>query len=164
MNARGFATMLIAARKAKGLTQEAACELIGIGDISTLSKWENGSIVPSEQMILKIVQAYEENLIGYLYLQECTKIGNMLLPELPIQHDLGGMVLRFQKEYNDIIKIRNEMVEVACDGIVHDYEEDIWQQAVKEIRELMAACMPLVVKNFKQNKMPLQDGHLERAI
>ena len=115
MHVREFSMLLVKARKERRLTQEQACLLIGIADTSTLSKWETGKDIPSEKMASKIVQAYDEPLLGYVYLHECTELGRLVLP--PIVHtDLDNLTLRFQKEYDDIKRIQMDMISIACDG------------------------------------------------
>lgn len=159
-----FAYVLANVRKAKGLTQEEACELIGVSDTTTLSKWENGVTTPSEKMVKKIVQAYKDKLIAYIYLQQCSELGQLLLPQID-QGDLPSLVLRFKKEYKDIVKIDDEMIEVACDGVVEEYERETWDISLKEIRELMGSCIPLLIQDFSdKSKKPSQGGNLERAI
>lgn len=162
MNAKEFTRLIVRARREHRLSQSDACELIGIADASTLSKFENGVKVPSEDIVVRMVQVYEDPFIGYMYLRECTSIGRMLLPDI-ITSELDNLTLRFQKEYNDILKIQTDMIEIACDNEVNDYEEERWKQVQKEIADLASVSLPLVIKSFITNKKPSQGGHLVRA-
>ena len=162
MNAKEFTRLIIKARKEHRLSQSDACELIGLSDASTLSKIENGLKVPSEAVVIRMVEVYDEPFIGYMYLRECTDIGRLLLPDI-ITSDLDNLTLRFQKEYNDILKIRTDMIEIACDNVVHDQEQERWREIQKEIAELASVSLPLVIKSFIKNKKPSQGGNLVGA-
>ena len=162
MKTTEFTRLLVKARKEHRLSQQEACECIGISDPSTLSKFENGVKVPSEEIVVRMVEVYQDPFIGYMYLRECTSVGRMLLPDI-ITSDLDNLTLRFQKEYNDILKIRTDMIEIACDNVVHEYEEERWLEVRKEIAELASVSLPLVIKSFIQNKKPSQGGNLVRA-
>lgn len=154
-----FAVELMMARKKKRLTQEEACFQIGVADNATLSRWENGKDIPSIKVIEKIVDVYDDPLLGYLYLQQCTGIGQMVLPTIE-RRDLGNSVLLLQKEHTDINRVKDAMIEIACDGQIDETEQEQWSMALKEISELASACIGL---SFIQSKKPLQGGNLERA-
>ncbi|WP_069997787.1 helix-turn-helix domain-containing protein [Cellulosilyticum sp. I15G10I2] len=162
MYKRLFTDLLVTARKVRGLTQDDACRLIGISDKSTLSKWEKGLITPSESMVRRIVQVYDDPILGYVYLQQCTELGRLILP--PIVHaSLETLTLRFQKEYHDIQAIQMDMIDIACDGVIEDHELERWDRATKEVADLAEVSLPLVIKNFMRSKKPSQDGSLVRA-
>ena len=162
MHVREFSMLLVKARKERRLTQEQACLLIGIADTSTLSKWETGKDIPSEKMASKIVQAYDEPLLGYVYLHECTELGRLVLP--PIVHtDLDNLTLRFQKEYDDIKRIQMDMISIACDGTVEEHEQERWRIVQKKVADLAGVSLPLIIRSFMQSKKPSQDGSLVRA-
>lgn len=154
-----FAVELMMARKKKRLTQEEACFQIGVADSATLSRWENGKDIPSMKIIEKIVDVYDDPLLGYLYLQQCTGIGRIVLPPIE-RRDLGNSVLLLQKEHTDINRVKDTMIEIACDGQIDSHEQEQWSMALKEISELASACMGL---SFMQMKKPLQCGNIEKA-
>lgn len=162
MKTRTFSALLVQARKERGLTQDQACLLIGIADTSTLSKWETSKEIPSEEMTSKIVQAYDEPLLGYVYLHECTELGRMVLPAI-VYTELDNLTLRFQKEYDDIKRIQMDMIAIACDCTVEEHEQERWQMVQKEVADLAGVSLPLTIRSFMQNKKPSQDGSLERA-
>lgn len=163
MKQNEFALALAKARKERGLTQEQACFAIGIADTSTLSKWETGKEIPSERAVSKIVQAYDEPMLGYIYLHKCTELGRLILPPV-VQTDLDNLALRFQKEYNDIKHIQMDMITIACDGEVEEHELERWKEVQKEVTELASVSLPLIIRSFMKSKKLLQGGNLERAL
>lgn len=162
MNNKNFATLLYEARVARKLTQDDMCSLIGIKDKSSVSKWENGVIIPSQDVVLRIVNALDEPILGYIYLQQCTDLGQAILPQI-IQAELESLTLRFQKEYNDIQGIKMDMIEIACDGVVHADEYERWNRAQKELQDLASVSLPLIIQSFMQRKKPIQGCNLVRA-
>ena len=159
MKANTFAGELTLARKRRGLTQEQVCFSVGISDPATLSRWENGREIPSIGIADKLAEIYEDNILGYLYLQQCTPIGRRVLPNI-VRRDIGNSVLLLQKEHTDLNKIKDVLIDIACDGVIQKEEEEDWNNSLKEIMELASACIGLTLS---QNKKPLQDGGLERA-
>ena len=147
------------ARLEAGLTQEDACGELGIKDTTTLSRYENDVVIPSDEIVNKMVKLYSARWLGYMYLSEYTNIGRSILPPLLLE-ELGLLVLKFQKEYTDINLIKDEMIEVACDGEITVDEKLVWKRSMKEVKELASASMSLL---FKKEK-PSQDGRLVRAI
>lgn len=147
------------ARMEAGLTQEDACGDLGIRDTTTLSRYENDVVIPSDEMVSKMVKAYKAKWLGYMYLSEYTNVGKHILPPL-ILEELGLLVLKFQKEYSDIEAVKKEMIEVACDGKVNDYEVLSWERSMKEVKELASASMSLLFRKEKAS----QGCSLERAI
>ncbi len=162
MKSNTFTRLIAEERHKRKLSQEAVCKLICVCDAAVISKWENGVVIPSEDMVMRLIELYENPLIGYIYLRECTQIGKMLLPDV-VTADLDNLTLRFQKEYNDILKIQTDMIEIACDNVVQEDEVERWREVQKEIAELASVSLPLLLQSFMKNKRPLQGGNLTRA-
>ena len=56
-----FSPALKAARKAKGLTQQQAAELIRIG-VRQYGNWERGESIPSAEMLIRIYRVLDLNI------------------------------------------------------------------------------------------------------
>ena len=148
-----FANLIAVARKARGISQIEACELVGIGDPSTLSKWENGAVAPSEDMVIKLMDAYDDPIIGYIYLQECTKLGQRLLPPVLLS-ELDNLALNFQYEFEDVKEMRRDILEIARDGVVDEFEKPRWVQIQNQTKELFRTLLPIMIRNFDKEKSP----------
>ena len=157
-----FSERIVLARKKLGLSQQEVCEVICIGDPSTLSKWENGVVVPSDEMVLRLMDAYNDPIIGYIYLQECNKIGNQLLPPILLS-DLDNLALNFQYEFEDIKELRRDVLEIARDGVVDANEEPRWEHIQKKNLGLLRTLIPMIFGNFYEDRKALRDGNLARA-
>ncbi|MHC1749435.1 MAG: helix-turn-helix domain-containing protein [Cellulosilyticaceae bacterium] len=160
MKTNSFAVELWMARKSKRLTQEEACFMIGASEPATISRWENGKEIPSMKMVDTIIEIYGDPFLGYVYLQQCTSIGQKVLPPIE-RRDLGNSVLMLQKEHTDINRIKDVMIDIVCDGQIEASEQDQWCNALKEIQELASACIGLALTT--KEKTPLQDSRLGRV-
>ena len=157
-----FANLITLARKERGISQATACELICIGDPSTLSKWETGAVTPSEEMVIKLMETYDDPIIGYVYLQECSKIGQRLLPPVLLS-ELDNLALNFQYEFEDVKEMRRDILEIARDGMVDKGEKPRWVQIQTQTKGLFCTLLPMMIRNFDKDKKPSQGGHLVRA-
>ena len=159
MKSTMFAVELMIARKNKKLTQEQVCFETGIAEPATLSRWENAKEIPSGEMFEKLQSLYEDPYLDYLYLQECIPSGRRVLPIIE-RRDLGNSVLMLQKEHTDINKIKDTIIEIACDGQIDEHEKVSWEESMQEILELASACMRL---RFIQTKKHPQGCSLVSA-
>lgn len=125
------------ARKHTNLTQLEASELLLISHRS-LVDYETGKTIPNCDTVCRMVKLYDSKWLAYKHLRQSTQVGSMFLPELD-RSDLAQSVLRLQKEVSDVVGIKANMVEVACDGEVHDHEQETWNEVTKEITELIGA-------------------------
>lgn len=158
-----FAKLITIARKERGISQARACELIGIGDPSTLSKWETGTVVPSEEMAMKLMDAYDDPIIGYMYLQECTMLGNRLLPSVLLS-ELDNLALNFQYEFEDVQELRRDILEIARDGVVDENEKPRWIQIQSQAKGLFCTLLPMMIRNFDKEKSPCKAGTLQELM
>jgi transcriptional regulator with XRE-family HTH domain len=168
LKSRQFTSLLVKARKARKLTQGQACEVIGVADISTLSDWERGESIPSMKMISKIVEAYSDPMLGYIYLYECTEVGEQVLPPLPDRtlirrDDLLSWTMFLQKEHNDISRVMVDLVEITCDGKIDKHEEATFNMVLKEIIDFLGVGFPLAIRYFNKRKNPSQDCSLVKG-
>lgn len=138
------------ARKAAGLTQEQAAELLHIS-VRSLTEYEAGRTIPASDIVCKMIEVYGTPWLAYEHLRQSSEVGRRYLPEVDLT-DLAKSVLRLQKEVADVENIKPKMVEVACDGVVHPHEEEIWSRVIKEVLEMAGAALAVV---FSQKERAL---------
>lgn len=129
-------------RRAAGLTQEEAAELLHISP-RTLLEYESGRIIPPDDIVCKMVEVYGAKHLAYLHLKNSTEVGRRFLPDLHIL-DLPRSVLKLQKEVKDVTDINHHMVDVACDGMVEEHERETWQIIEKELMEMVGAGLEVI--------------------
>lgn len=130
------------AREAAGLTQEQASYLLPI-PVRTLSSYENGSLVPSGELVCRMIEVYNAKWLWYLHLKNNDPVGKEFLPKVNLGR-LSTSVLRLQKEMTDVNKIYDSVINIACDDKVSEDEKEKWKTVDKEVGELMSACVALM--------------------
>lgn len=130
------------ARKNAGMTQEEAAELLHISTRS-LAAYESGRTVPPDDIVCGMIEIYKAKWLGYQHLKQSSYVGQKYLPELNIS-DLPKSVLRLQKETRDLDVVNDDMIDIACDGIVDDTEKERWQHVTKEIDEMAGAALAVI--------------------
>ncbi|ORX23371.1 transcriptional regulator [Thermoanaerobacterium sp. PSU-2] len=130
------------ARKNAGITQEKAAELLYISS-RTLSEYENGRLIPSDDIVYQMVELYKAPWLAYQHLRCSSEIGKKFLPDITLT-DLARSILKLQKEIKDVENINNDLIEIGCDGIIDDTEKDKWALATKEIDEMAGAALAVI--------------------
>lgn len=127
------------ARKSAGLTQEEAAELLNVSP-RTLSDYESGKSVPPDDVVCRMIEVYKADWLAYKHLKQ-TEIGNRYLPNID-STDLAKSVLRLQKEVRDFQVISNEIIDIACQGMIK--EHDKWRSIVEKINGMVGAALSVV--------------------
>ncbi|MCS6132631.1 XRE family transcriptional regulator [Clostridium botulinum] len=128
------------AREGTGLTQEKAAELLDIS-VDSVRAYEGGKRVPPAHIVINMTETYNAQHLAHQYL-EGTEVGQKYLPKIEIT-DLPIAILRLQKEVSDFIKLKDEMIEITCDGIIDAEEKPRWDKIMKELDDVVEAIMAL---------------------
>ncbi len=129
------------ARESTGLTQERACELLDIS-VDSVRAYEGGKRVPPDRVVIKMIEIYNAQYLAYQHLKTSAEVGQKYLPNIEIK-ELPLAMLRLQKEVSDFIKLKDEMIEITCDGIIDDEEKPRWTKIMKELDDVVEAIMAL---------------------
>ena len=130
------------ARDSAGITREQASEKIN-SSVRSLADYETGKTVPGDDIVCLMIEVYNTQWLSYKHLQQSSKVGQRYLPDIELT-DLPKSVLRFQKEVNDLSRVKDDMVEVACDGRIEEDEMHRWSKAKKEVKEVIKAGFELL--------------------
>ncbi|PKM71491.1 MAG: transcriptional regulator [Firmicutes bacterium HGW-Firmicutes-16] len=130
-----------AARMAAGITQERAAELIGTS-VRSVAAYESDERIPADDVVVHMTEIYGTQFLAYQHLRKNMEIARTILPEVS-PTNLPMAILRIQKEVNDFLKVRDEMTEITCDGIIDDREQERWIQITKELDDICQAIITL---------------------
>lgn len=130
------------ARNTTTYTQEVAAKELNIS-VRSLIHYETDRTIPHGDIVANMVEIYGTRWLGYEHLRKSTRLGMEVLPGIDFS-DIAKSVLVLQKESSDVEKIRNCMVEIACDGRVDLHEEDRWHRVTKEVKEMAGAALSVV--------------------
>lgn len=129
------------ARESTGLTQEKASEYLDIS-VDSLRAYEGGKRIPPDRIVIKMIEVYDTQYLAYQHLKTSDEVGKAYLPNIEIK-DLPAAILRLQKEVNDFLKLRDEMIDITADGIIDEEERERWDVIMKEINDIADAIMAL---------------------
>lgn len=137
-----FANALAKARYAAHLTQESACSLLGIS-LRTIAYYENGGIIPSDDMVASMVRTYNAPWLGYFYLSTVSPTGQILLPKL-IPHGIASMAICLRLAMDHASRVVPELDEICSDDVISNEEAPAMHNRIMpKLRELTAACMAM---------------------
>ncbi|MEG1758529.1 MAG: helix-turn-helix transcriptional regulator [Oscillospiraceae bacterium] len=127
------------ARKAAGITQEHGAELLALS-VESVRAYESGSRLPSDDVVVRMMDVYDNQLLGAQHLRSASALGRCIIPELKAS-DISTAVLKLQKELNDFMKLRDDVLDITCDGLIDATESERWQRVLQELDEVAQAIM-----------------------
>ena len=126
-------------REVAGITQERAAELMNMS-VRCLAAYERGERLPPANVVMMMVEYYNAQYLAYQHLKTSAEVGQAYMPDIELKN-LPEAILRLQKEFNDFMKCRDDMVEITCDGQITDEERPRWDEILKELNDIANAIM-----------------------
>lgn len=130
-------------REIAGFTQEQASEFLGIC-VRSLSNYENGKKIPSDEIVLKMVDVYNIKLLGWWHLWENSPLVRKCLPEFQFPQTNADIFFQIQLAEDDISIIKSQYkkilsMEEITDDELKDYK--MIQEKAKIIAgKMMSIC------------------------
>lgn len=132
-----------AARKAAGLTQEAAAERLAVS-VESMRAYETGQRLPGDDVVTRMMAVYDAQYLGAQHLQckpwllpECVMMAH---PEpLPVAViKLVRRVMAFAEAHRS-----DQLMEIAEDGIISEGERDLFDEITAELGDIVQAALAL---------------------
>ena len=120
-------------RKAAGLTQERAAELLGV-TVRSVAAWERGESVPPDMRVLAMADIYNAPTICIEHLRFNVAIARDVLPPVPyvqLPQAVCQLCAALRK------------VAIAADGRVDEMEERQFVALTEELDDVIAAALAL---------------------
>ena len=133
------------ARKAAGLTQEAAAEQLAVS-VESLRAYENGHRIPPNDVVARMVVCYDKQYLAYQHLQESNELMARVVPELE-QRSLMETVLRLFKRLKRLDRDGRveQLLEIAEDGQISAEERGEFDAIVADLREIVRSGLELEI-------------------
>lgn len=128
-------------REAAGFTQERAAELIDCS-VESIRAYEGFKRVPPDTIVIKMIEIYDARYLAYQHLKTSAEVGQKYMPDITIQ-ELPTALLRLQKEVTDYLKIKDELIEIACDGVIDEHERVRFNSILGELDHIVEAIYSL---------------------
>ncbi len=126
-------------RESAGLTQEKAAELLDIS-VRCLSAYELGERRTPDITVIKMIEIYNAQYLAYQHLKTSEEVGRIYMPDIELK-DLPVAILKLQKEVNDFLRVRDDVIDITCDGQISADERPRWDAIMKELDDIAAAIM-----------------------
>lgn len=137
-------------REQAGLTQEQAIVLLGISEVGTLSKYENGHLPVSSALAAEMVKVYRVPSLAIWHLKYANPELAQYLPEVSTLITDGDMALQMELADDDISDVRKAVKTILRDGTVSGEEAVQLKQNAKNLRE--TANKILSAANFLEER------------
>ena len=130
-------------RRAAGLTQERAAELLGCA-VRSLANWEYGLSVPPAAEVVPMCDAQQAPALPIEHLRATTALARMVLPEyrkMALSTAVCGLLARIR----DFISSESDwaLLDIAADGIVDDTESVQFKLLMEQLDKIVAAATGL---------------------
>lgn len=133
------------ARRAAGMTQEAAAERLGIS-VESVRAYETGQRIPPNDIVEQMVICYNAQHLAYQHLHETNALIARIVPQLE-QRTVLEVAVRIHNSMNRFQKRRSldRLMEIAEDNNVDDAERKDFDAIIAELREIIRSGLELEV-------------------
>jgi transcriptional regulator with XRE-family HTH domain len=126
-------------RETAGITQERAAEYLDVS-VRCLSAYENGERMPSGATVIRMVDVYGTPHLALQHMRLSSEVGEKYLSEIEIR-DLPSAIMRLQKELDELLDCRKEIIAITWDGVITSDERPRWNAILKEFDDVSSAIM-----------------------
>ena len=129
------------AREARGLTQEAAAEKLGISD-SSIRAYESGQRIPPPEVVDLMVIAYDSQLLGIQHIRASAEMARSIVPDVK-ELRLPEAIMEFLDQIYSFVDTHRdrELLKIGKDGIVDEEESPAYERIDDELGQLIEAAM-----------------------
>ena len=136
------------AREARGLTQEAAAEKLGISD-SSIRAYETGQRVPPNEVVELMAICYDAQHLAFQHLRETNSMYGSIVPAVPdcsvleASAKLINRIYEFADSHSD-----RRLMRIAEDNVIDQDERPEFDAILEDLQEIVEAA--LAVKCARQ--------------
>ena len=138
-----YESMYARYRKAAGMTQEYAAELLGVAP-RTLQAWERGESTPPNIRVLAMCDIYCAPTLAIEHLRYNSIIAYDVLPPVravPVAQAVCSLLGQIRKL--EEIHAGDQLLQIAADGKVDEIERAAYDQLLIELEPVIAAVLSL---------------------
>lgn len=136
------------AREARGLTQKAAAEKLGISD-SSIRAYETGQRVPPNEVVELMAICYDAQHLAFQHLRETNSMYGSIVPAVPdcsvleASAKLINRIYEFADSHSD-----RRLMRIAEDNVIDQDERPEFDAILEDLQEIVEAA--LAVKCARQ--------------
>ena len=129
------------AREARGLTQEAAAEKLGISD-SSIRAYETGQRVPPNEVVELMAICYDAQHLAFQHLRETNSMYGSIVPAVPdcsvleASAKLINRIYAFADSHSD-----RRLMRIAEDNVIDEAERPEFNAILEDLQEIVEAAL-----------------------
>lgn len=130
-------------RRAAGLTQERAAELLGCA-VRTLANWEGDVNTPPDSMVVRMADVYQAPTIAIEHLRATTSLARDIIPAVrvvPLSQAVCGLIAAVRSFLESDCDWA--LLDIASDGMVDELEKKEFDRLLEELDKIVAAAVTL---------------------
>ena len=133
------------ARRAAGLTQEAAAEKLGVS-VESIRAYENDLRIPPNEIVELMCICYNSYHLANLHLRATNVLAAKIVPELK-ERNLLEVAVRIYNRLNRFAKDHKveQLMEIAEDGRIDEEERKLFDEIMGDLREIVKSGLELEV-------------------
>lgn len=143
------------ARNASGLTQEQAAPLLGVVT-RTLSGYECDNSPVPEDVVLKMMEVYDAEWLGFMFLKMTSRVGNRILPAIQ-QRALSAHILDLQVEMDQANNVQKDLARVGRDDKITPDEIPVFLTSIEQLMSLCGSIYSIVYASIENEKPPVRE-------
>lgn len=126
------------------MKQQMLANRLHVGERS-LGRYLAGELYPPCEVIAKAVEEFELHDLGLYHLSNHCPVARFYFAELQAR-ELAQSVLVMQKRISEYREIQEEIIRIACDGMIDDHERQAWRRIQEQMREITADLISLIAR------------------
>lgn len=130
-------------RRAAGLTQERAAELLDCS-VRTLANWETGVNVPPDDKVVLMCDVYQSPTLAIEHLRASTILARTILPavtQVSLPQAVCTLLSRVQQFAHR--HRTDDLLQIAEDGKIDQLERDNFEDIIEELEGIIQAALAL---------------------
>lgn len=130
-------------RRAAGLTQERAAELLDCS-VRALANWETGVNVPPDDKVVLMCDVYQSPTLAIEHLRASTVLARQILPavvQVSLPQAVCTLLARVQQFANR--HRTDDLLQIAEDGKIDNIERSDFEEIVAELEGIIQAALAL---------------------
>lgn len=130
-------------RRARGITQEYAAELLGVAT-RTVAAWESGERIPSGVMVARMVDVYQTPVLAVEHLRLNDELVRNIIPRIA-ETPLPQAVCQLISAVRNFSAMEGEdrLLQIAADGKVDEIEKAEYDMLLEALEPIVQAAMTL---------------------
>lgn len=135
------------ARIRAGFKREPVAEELNI-DVRTLDKYESINGQPPDEIVRNMCDLYGDKYLAYLHMKK-SLLGEFLPDLKPATFEAATLTMI--SSLNEVNGTISQIIKIASDGKVNDWEKADWEARCDEITRLASAILSLNFSNKEGN-------------